>query len=69
MALTRTAAKADELRALGAIHVIATTEQDLVAEVRRITDSKGASLIFESVAGQDFGRCAEAAARDGLLIV
>lgn len=69
VALTRTAAKADELRAHGATHVIATAEQDLVAEVRRITDSKGASLIFDSVAGPDFGRCVEAAAPGGLLIV
>ncbi|MGC8518576.1 MAG: zinc-dependent alcohol dehydrogenase family protein [Steroidobacteraceae bacterium] len=69
VALTRTAAKAEELRAHGAAHVIATAEQDLVAEVRRITDGKGASLIFDSVAGPDFGRCVEAAAPGSILIV
>lgn len=69
VALTRTAAKAEELRAHGAAHVIATAEQDLVAEVRRITDGKGASLIFDSVAGPDFGRCVEAAAPSSILIV
>jgi NADPH:quinone reductase-like Zn-dependent oxidoreductase len=54
VALTRTSAKADELRARGAAHVIATGEQDLAAEVRRITNDKGAQVIFDSVAGPDF---------------
>jgi NADPH:quinone reductase-like Zn-dependent oxidoreductase len=69
VALTRTSAKADELRTRGAAHVIATGEQDLVAEVRRITNDKGAQVIFDSVAGPDFSRCVEAAAPSGLLVV
>lgn len=69
VALTRTSAKADQLRAQGAARVIATVEQDLVAEVRRITGDKGAQVIFDSVAGPDFGRCVEAAAPGGMLIV
>ncbi len=52
VALTRTSAKADELRARGAAHVVATQEQDLVAEIKRITDGKGAEVIFDSVAGR-----------------
>ncbi|MGH7103669.1 MAG: zinc-dependent alcohol dehydrogenase family protein [Acetobacteraceae bacterium] len=69
VALTRTSAKADQLRAHGAADVVATGEQDLVAEAGRITDDKGAQVIFDSVAGPDFGRCVEAAAPGGMLIV
>src|SRR6202051_773878 len=42
IALTRTSAKKQRLLEAGAEHVIATEEQDLVAEVKRITDGKGA---------------------------
>ncbi|MEJ0041840.1 MAG: zinc-binding dehydrogenase [Rhizomicrobium sp.] len=40
-----------------------------MAEVKRITDDKGAQVIFDSVAGPDFGRCVEAATSGGMLIV
>jgi NADPH:quinone reductase-like Zn-dependent oxidoreductase len=40
VALTRTSSKADELRRLGASAVVATTEQDVVAEVESLTGGK-----------------------------
>jgi NADPH:quinone reductase-like Zn-dependent oxidoreductase len=54
VALTRTNAKRDALLAAGAKHVIATAEQDLVAEVMRITGGKGATFAFEAVGGSQF---------------
>ena len=44
IALTRTSEKRKQLLEAGAVHVIATEEQDLVAEVMRITDGKGARV-------------------------
>src|SRR4029450_13396444 len=41
IAATRKSDKAEALKALGAKHVVATEEQDLVAEVQRITDGRG----------------------------
>lgn len=56
VALTRRSNKRDELLAHGAAHVIATEEQDLVAEVRRITDGKGARVAFDPVGGPEVGK-------------
>ena len=60
VALTRGSGKRDELLAHGAAHVIATEEQDLVAEVRRITDGKGARVAFDPVGGPEVGKILEA---------
>lgn len=46
IALTCTSAKAGALRKFGANSVIATTEQDIVAEVKELTGGKGAELVF-----------------------
>jgi NADPH:quinone reductase-like Zn-dependent oxidoreductase len=56
IALTRTSAKRERLREAGAAHVIATSETDLVAEVLRITNGKGARVVFDPVGGADFPR-------------
>lgn len=37
----------------GAVHVIATLEEDLVAEVKRMTDGKGARMAFDQVGGPE----------------
>jgi NADPH:quinone reductase-like Zn-dependent oxidoreductase len=54
IALTRTAKKKQRLHEAGAPHVIATQEQDMLAEVMRITDGTGARIAFDPVGGQDF---------------
>jgi NADPH:quinone reductase-like Zn-dependent oxidoreductase len=54
IALTRTSAKRAQLLEAGAAHVIATGETDLVAEVLRITDGKGARVVFDPIGGPDF---------------
>jgi len=69
IAATRTSAKADQLKALGAAHVIATQESDLVAEVMRITDGKGARLVFDPVQGPYVQTLTSAMAERGILFI
>jgi NADPH:quinone reductase-like Zn-dependent oxidoreductase len=54
IALTRTSAKKQQLLDIGATHVIATGEADLLAEIMRITDGKGARVVFDPVGGPTF---------------
>ena len=65
VALTRTSAKRQQLLDAGARHVIATEESDLVAEVLRITDGKGARVVFDPVGGPTFPKLIEALAFQG----
>jgi len=65
IALTRTSQKRKRLLEAGAVHVIATEEQDLVAEVKRITDGKGARVAFDPVGGEDFPKLISALAPRG----
>jgi len=53
VALTRGSSKRDTLLAAGAQHVIATEEQDLVAEIMKITGGKGARIAFDPVGGPE----------------
>jgi NADPH:quinone reductase-like Zn-dependent oxidoreductase len=67
VALTRGGSKRAALSAAGAVHVIATTEQDLVKEVRRITSGKGARIVFDPVGGPTVVQLTEAMSRLGIL--
>jgi NADPH:quinone reductase-like Zn-dependent oxidoreductase len=69
IAATRTGAKADALRALGAKHVIATEEMDVQAEVMRITGGKGARIVFDPVGGPYVMTWANAMAERGILFI
>jgi NADPH:quinone reductase-like Zn-dependent oxidoreductase len=69
IATTRTSAKRETLIGLGAQHVIATQEQDLVAEVKRITGGKGARIVFDPVAGAGVETLAQATAQGGTIIL
>jgi NADPH:quinone reductase-like Zn-dependent oxidoreductase len=69
VALTRTKAKAKQLLEAGAAHVIATEEQDLVAEVLRITDGKGATVVYDPVGGPTFAKLLEASAPGARIIL
>lgn len=69
IALTRTSAKANDLRRLGASAVIATTEQDVVAQVKALTEGKGAELVFDPVGGPEFATLAKATATGGTLLL
>ncbi len=69
VALTRTSAKADTLRDLGAPAVIATSEQDVIAEVKSITNGKGAELLFDPVGGPEFAKLMKATAAGGTILL
>jgi NADPH:quinone reductase-like Zn-dependent oxidoreductase len=67
IALTRTSAKKKRLLGAGAKHVIATEEQDFVAEVNRITNGKGARVAFDPIGGPDFPKVIAALAQQGIV--
>jgi NADPH:quinone reductase-like Zn-dependent oxidoreductase len=67
IATTRKSNKKAELLSLGADHVIATEEEDIVARVKEITGGKGARVIFDPVAGPFLEKLAEAAASGGII--
>lgn len=69
IAVTRTNAKREALQRYGATHVIASQEQDLAAEVRKITGGAGARLVFDPVAGPFVETLAKATAAGGMILI
>jgi NADPH:quinone reductase-like Zn-dependent oxidoreductase len=69
VALTRRHNKSKALLDAGAAHVIATEEQDLVAEVKKITDGKGARVVFDPVGGPTINKLTAALAERGILFL
>lgn len=69
IALTRTSAKRKQLLDAGAAFVIATEEQDMVAEVMRITAGAGARVVFDPVGGPSLGKLIQAMKTGGMLLV
>lgn len=69
IATTRTSKKRAEVLAMGADHVIATTEEDLPKRVAEITGGKGARIIFDPVAGPYVETLAGAAAIGGIIYI
>ena len=61
-------AKAEKARALGADHVILYREQDVAAEVRRITGGVGVPVAFDSVGKDTFEGTLASLARRGLFV-
>ena len=69
IAVTRSRSKVAELKKHGAQHVIVTNEDDLVEEVMRITNGKGAEIVFDCVAGPYVETLVQAMAEEGILFV
>jgi NADPH:quinone reductase-like Zn-dependent oxidoreductase len=69
IALTRTSAKARQLREVGAAHVIATEEMDMIQEVMRITGGKGARIAFDPIGGPNFPKLISALALQGIVYI
>jgi len=69
IALTRTSTKKEQLLEAGAAHVIATEEQDVVAEVMRITNGNGARVVFDPVVGPTFSKLILALANQGIVYI
>src|SRR5205823_4656314 len=67
IATTRKSNKKAELLSVGADHVIATEEEDIVARVQEITGGKGARVIFDPIAGPLLEKLAETAAPGGTI--
>jgi NADPH:quinone reductase-like Zn-dependent oxidoreductase len=61
-------AKTERARALGADHVIDSSTQDFVAEVKRITGKRGADVIVEHVGGDVMARSILAVAAGGRIV-
>jgi len=69
VALTRGSSKRKPLLDAGAAHVIATEEQDLVAEAKKLTGGKGARIVFDPVGGPTVAKLTVAMAERGILIL
>ncbi len=69
IALTRTSEKKQRLHEAGAPHVVAVREQDMVAEVMRITGGTGARVAFDPVGGPDFLKLIAALAFQGIAYI
>jgi NADPH:quinone reductase-like Zn-dependent oxidoreductase len=69
IALTRTSEKKTRLHEAGAAHIIATQEQDIVAEVMRITNGNGARIAFDPVGGPDFPKLISALTNQGIAYI
>ncbi|MFJ8685820.1 NAD(P)H-quinone oxidoreductase [Micromonospora wenchangensis] len=66
---TARSAKHDRLRELGAAYTVDYREQDFVAEVRRVTDGRGADVILDIMGASYLGRNVSALADGGRLVV
>lgn len=60
--------KAERARALGADHVILYGDEDVAAEVRRLTDGKGVPVAYDSVGAATFEGTLGSLARRGLFV-
>ena len=69
IALTRKSGKEAALKAQGAAHVVATEEQDLALEIKRITGGKGARITFDPVGGPYVETLAQAASENGIIFI
>src|SRR5712675_521931 len=69
IALTRTSDKKKRLHEAGAAHIVASREQDMVAEVMRITGGHGARIAFDPVGGADFPKLIAALANQGIAYI
>ena len=66
IALTRTSAKRKQLTAAGAKYVIATEEEDLLKEIDKITERRGARVVFDPVGGPTLSKLIKAMSFQGL---
>ncbi len=69
IALTRQAGKKAQLLDAGAAHVVVTDETDLVQEIMRITDGKGARVAFDPVGGPTFAKLISALSFQGIAYI
>jgi NADPH:quinone reductase-like Zn-dependent oxidoreductase len=68
IATVGTKEKMERARALGADHVLNHRTDDIVAEVKRLTDKKGVEVVFEHVGESTWERSIQALAHRGRLV-
>ncbi len=68
IAVTRTGRKKQALLEAGAVHVIASAEEDLEAQLKEITGPEGVRVVFDPVGGPIFEPLTAAMSRSGILI-
>lgn len=69
IATTRKSDKSQALKDIGAAHVIATTEEDLVKRLNEITAGKGARIVFDPVGGKTVEALAKGMSSYGILFM
>ena len=69
IAITRSNEKREKLQQLGAAYVIATDDEDIVVEVNKITNGRGAEVIFDPVGGPMFTKLLQSLARGGQIFL
>jgi NADPH:quinone reductase-like Zn-dependent oxidoreductase len=69
IAVTRTAAKKQQLLEAGAAYVIVSDEEDLVEGVTRITEGRGVDVAFDPIGGPDFPRLISALKFNGTVFI
>jgi len=67
--LIRRASGADELLAIGADHVLVTTEEDVAARIKEITGGNGAYAAVDAVAGESTAICTGGVRFGGTVLV
>ncbi len=56
-------------KANGADELVNYSEQNLKTEIKRLTDGKGADVVFDPVGGDAFNHCSRSMARNGRLLI
>jgi NADPH:quinone reductase-like Zn-dependent oxidoreductase len=69
IAVTRTAAKRDELLSLGAHHVVVSEEEEYAAQMQKITGGRGVRLTFDPVGGSFVEELTKAAMPGGIIFL
>lgn len=69
IALTTSPKKKEALLKAGASHVIVTSEEDIAAEIQKITNNTGAHIILDPVVGAKFSTLLSAVAENGKVFV
>jgi NADPH:quinone reductase-like Zn-dependent oxidoreductase len=69
IAIVRKAEKIAELKAAGATHILEYGQADITAEVMRITEGRGARVVFDPVGGPDFESIVKATGKDAFVFI
>jgi NADPH:quinone reductase-like Zn-dependent oxidoreductase len=69
IAVTRDDSKRQRLVEVGAAHVVTAESDDLIKQIRDLTDGRGADLIFDAISGPGLQTLAQLVAPNGRLIV